>query len=227
MTITNPATANIAEFGHALAAAGTDRILVGAYGDDSMDAGSVYVFNTNGILLTTITNPTPAAGDYFGARIAMLGTDRVIINASHDNATGPEAGSAYVFNLDGTLLATLNHPAPASGDLFGFRVAAFGSEGVIIGAPFDDPGATNAGSVYLFRIPAPAVAPLLTIRRTITNTVVVSWPSTSTGFVLQQNSNLSTTNWTTSPGSVTDNGTTKSISLTPEPGHRFLRLFQP
>ena len=100
MTFTNPAPASIAEFGHSVAAAGTDRIVVGAYGDDTTDAGSVYVFNTNGILLTTITNPTPAVGDHFGARIAMLGTDRVVINASHDNTTGPDAGSAYVFDVN-------------------------------------------------------------------------------------------------------------------------------
>jgi len=32
-------------------------------------------------------------------------------------------------------------------------------------------------------------APLLAIRRTSTNTVAVSWPSPSTGFTLQQNTN--------------------------------------
>src|ERR1017187_10049544 len=39
-------------------------------------------------------------------------------------------------------------------------------------------------------------APLLTISLTHTNTAVVSWPSPSTGFVLQQNSIAGTTNWT-------------------------------
>jgi len=41
--------------------------------------------------------------------------------------------------------------------------------------------------------------PLLIITPTATNTLVVSWPSPSTGFVLQQNSNLTTTNWVTVP----------------------------
>jgi hypothetical protein len=227
MTFTNPAPENIAEFGHAVAAAGTDRILVGAYGDETMDAGSVYVFNTNGILLTTITNPTPAAGDCFGARIAMLGTDRVVVNASHDNTTGPEAGSAYVFNLDGTLVATLNNPAPASGDLFGFRVAAFGSEGVIIGATWDDAGATNAGSVYLFSVPSAPPPPALAIQRTTTNTVVVSWPSTATGFVLQQSTNgIGTVNWSNIMGGVQDNGTMNYLIVNPPTGDRFYRLLK-
>src|SRR6266850_7588088 len=37
-------------------------------------------------------------------------------------------------------------------------------------------------------------SPLLTIARTATNTLAVSWPSPSTGFSLQQNTNLSTAN---------------------------------
>src|SRR5882672_7708200 len=40
-------------------------------------------------------------------------------------------------------------------------------------------------------------APLLSIARTVTNTVAVFWPSPSTGFLLYQNTNVNTTNWTT------------------------------
>ncbi|HEX5221704.1 MAG TPA: hypothetical protein VFZ59_19220 [Verrucomicrobiae bacterium] len=229
-TITNPTPAHWDYFGNSIAAAGTDRILVGAYGDDTLgeDAGTVYVFSTNGTLLTTITNPTPAAYDYFGARIAILGTDRVVINASHDNTTGPEAGSAYVFNLDGTLLATLNNPAPANGDLFGFRVAAFGSEGVIIGAPFDDAGATNAGLVYLFGVPSAPIPPSLTIRRTATNTVAVSWPSTAIGFVLQQNTNgLGSVNWNNVTAGIQTDGINKALIVNPTGENRHYRLATP
>src|SRR6266700_6414626 len=39
-------------------------------------------------------------------------------------------------------------------------------------------------------------APTLTITRTTTNTVLISWPSPSTGFTLQQNTNsVSSVNW--------------------------------
>lgn len=110
--------------GHSVAAVGTNRVLVGApeYGTNS---GAVLVFNTNGTLLTTITNPTPAVEDFFGARIAMLGNDRVVIGVRGDN-TG--VGSAYVFNVNGTLLHTLTNPAQAFGGGFGLPLAAFGSE---------------------------------------------------------------------------------------------------
>ena len=58
------------------------------------------------------------------------------------------------------------------------------------------------------------------------NSVIISWPSASTGFVLQQNSNLATTNWTTSSG-ISDDGTNKSITITSLTGNLFFRLSHP
>ena len=69
-------------------------------------------------------------------------------------------------------------------------------------------------------------APLLTVTHS-GNQVIVSWPSPSTGFVLQQNANLANTNgWSTYGGTVNDDGTTKSVSLTPPTGNLFFRLKQ-
>ena len=70
-------------------------------------------------------------------------------------------------------------------------------------------------------------APLLTIRLTQTNTVIVSWPSPSTGFSLQQNGNLQSSNWTTSPELVIDTTTNKFVIIAPPMGNRFYRLFKP
>jgi len=67
-------------------------------------------------------------------------------------------------------------------------------------------------------------APLLTITLTHTNTAVVSWPSPSTGFALQQNSSVGTTNWTEVGLSPSDNGTTKSVVVPALPGSQFYRL---
>jgi hypothetical protein len=224
MTFTNPPTAaQWHYYGHAVAAVGADRVLVGApeYGTNS---GAVHLFNTNGTLLLTITNPTPAVDDLFGAQMAMLGNDRVIIGARGDSTTGVSSGSAYVFNLNGTLLATINNPAPGVGDGFGTRLVAFGGEGVIIGAPWHQ----GVGSAYLFSVPASIIAPSLTIRRTTTNTVTVSWPSTAIGFVLQQNTNgVSSANWSNIITGVQNDGTTKSISISPALGSRLFRLLKP
>jgi hypothetical protein len=70
-------------------------------------------------------------------------------------------------------------------------------------------------------------APLLTIFHTTTNTVVVSWPSPSTDWSLQQNTNLNTTNWNAPAQAIADNGTIKSITVNPPTGNRFYRLFKP
>jgi hypothetical protein len=57
-------------------------------------------------------------------------------------------------------------------------------------------------------------APLLSITRTPTNSVLISWPSPSTGFVLQQNANLTTSNWVTVPQTPVDNGTNVTANKT-------------
>ena len=219
MTFTNPAPSIYDYFGHSIAAVGTDRVLVGSPAEGT-PAEEVYLFNTNGTLLTTITNPTPAAGDRFGWRMAVLGNDRVVIGAPHDDTTGVNSGSAYVFSLNGTLLATINNPSPGFGSQFGRSLAAFGNESVIIG--------TSDGSAYLFSIPGTPVAPSLTIRRTTTSTVVVSWPSAATDFTLQQNTNgLSSANWSNVTAAIQDDGTNKTLVVSPTGQSRFYQLVPP
>lgn len=67
-------------------------------------------------------------------------------------------------------------------------------------------------------------APLLTITHS-GNNVVVSWPSPSTGFALQQNSNLANgAGWSSFNGTVNDNGVTKSVTNSPPIGNLFFRL---
>ncbi len=97
-------------------------MLIGAHQDDTgaTDAGAAYLFSTNGTLLTTFTNPTPASADYFGISVAAVGSDRVLIGAYRDDTGATDAGAAYLFSTNGTLLTTFTNPTPASGDYFGF-----------------------------------------------------------------------------------------------------------
>jgi hypothetical protein len=68
-------------------------------------------------------------------------------------------------------------------------------------------------------------SPLLTIQLTTTNTVMISWPSPSTGFNLQQKGNLlNSGGWTTPPQTVVNNGTIKYIIVNPPSGHLYYRL---
>ncbi len=151
-TFTNPTPAINDTFGISVATVGSDRVLIAAYGDDTgaTDTGAAYLFNTNGTLLITFTNPTPAASDSLGLSVAAVGSDRVLIGAAYDNTGATDAGAAYLFSTNGTLLTTFTNPTPAASEFFGSAFAAVGSDRVLISAPGDDTGATDAGVMYLF-----------------------------------------------------------------------------
>lgn len=70
-------------------------------------------------------------------------------------------------------------------------------------------------------------APVLTIRAKTTNSVVVSWPSPSTGFTLQENVGLNPANWVATGQTVSDDGTNKFVIVNPAVGQRFYRLSNP
>jgi hypothetical protein len=70
-------------------------------------------------------------------------------------------------------------------------------------------------------------APLLRVVLTSTNTVVVAWSAPSTGFSLQQNSDLNTTAWGGITNTVNVVGSENQIILAPPIGNRFYRLKNP
>ncbi|HEY9173937.1 MAG TPA: hypothetical protein VI136_16780 [Verrucomicrobiae bacterium] len=177
----------------------------------------------------TITNPTPAASDSFGHAVAAVGTDRVLIGAFYDDTGAGNAGAAYLFSTNGMLLTTFTNPTPATEDFFGKSMAGVGEHRILIGAPLDHTGATDAGAAYLFSLAAQTPeAPSLTIRLTFTNTVAVSWPSPWTGWMLQQNTNgVASVNWSNAPGPFQDDGTTKTLLISSPTADRFYRLFKP
>lgn len=228
-TFTNPTPSSSDYFGFSLSAVGSDRVLIGADADDTaaVNAGAAYLFSTNGALLNTFINPSPAFGDSFGISVGALGMDRVLIGAYFEDTGAPDAGAAYLFSTNGTLLNTFTNPTPAVADFFGYPVAGVGSDHVLVGTQLDDTGASDAGAAYLFSLPPPA-APSLSISLTTTNTVAVSWPSPSTGFTLQQNTNgIATVNWSNVMDTIADNGTTRTLIVNPPAGNRFYRLFKP
>ena len=126
------------------------------------------------VLLRTFINPTPATGDNLGAWMAPLGGDRALIGAPYDDTTATNAGAAYLFSANGTLLHTITNPAPAiadtfssrlaavaenaivlstfknhaqtTGDYFSWAIADFGNESVTLSAPFEDTTAARAGA---------------------------------------------------------------------------------
>lgn len=78
-------------------------------------------------------------------------------------------------------------------------------------------------SIFVVQTPG---APTLKIRFTETNTAIVSWPSASTGYTLQQNATLLYRDWLAPTEPVQDDGTSKYIVTSPS-GNRYYRLIKP
>jgi hypothetical protein len=226
-TFTNPVPAVGDNFGQSVAAVGSDRVLISAieYGNAKGTGGSAYLFSTNGTLLTTFTNPTPAAYDYFGWSVAAVGSTRVLIGAYQDSTGNFQDGTAYLFSTNGTLLNTFTNPTPARQDWFAWSVAGVGSDHVLIGGVWDDSGATDAGSAYLYSLPLPP----LSIARSA-GTVSLSWATDETGLSLQQSDFLGTSPaWNNTTNLVSVNGKTNVVQqpIINGPSNRFYRLHRP
>ena len=144
-------------FGNAVAISGT-RLVVGALRDDTgaEDAGSAYVYDLSSgaptVPVAILHNPVPVRSDYFGNTVAISGT-RVVIGASADGTSQGDAGSAYVYDLSSPTPAapvlTLDNPGLPGSHLFGSSVGIAGTL-VLVGASFDDTGASGAGRAYVY-----------------------------------------------------------------------------
>ncbi len=156
-TLNSASTATQDQFGNSVAVSGA-LMVVGAYFEDTgaVNAGSAYVYDltssTPTVPVFTLNNPTPVPNDYFGFSVAISGT-RVVVGASLDDTGAANSGSAYVYDLNSVTptmpVATLNNPAPASGDAFGTSVAISGSR-VVVGSPDRDMGVGDAGRACVY-----------------------------------------------------------------------------
>jgi hypothetical protein len=70
-------------------------------------------------------------------------------------------------------------------------------------------------------------APTLKISLTATNTAVVFWAWPSTGWSLQENSNLGATSWAAASEVTTHDAINNLILVNPPIGNRFYRLIKP
>ena len=96
--------------------------------------------------------------------------------------------------------------------------------------PFNATASLAAGAWLMqvagFRAALPA-APAFRIFYTATNTLVAAWPLASAGFRLQQNANLSPTNWSDVTNAAVLAGNELQIILSPASSQRFYRLKYP
>ncbi|HEV8290318.1 MAG TPA: hypothetical protein VGP94_00275, partial [Tepidisphaeraceae bacterium] len=156
-TFKNPTPALGDQFGSAVSFVGSQFVLIGAKGDDSLglNAGAAYLFNrSTAALVATYFNPSPSANDYFGNAVAALGDD-VVIGSYYDDRDGLlRNGAVYIYSgsVIGPTMSprlVLANPTPATDDHFGISLATYGNN-ILIGCDGEDKGAIDAGAAYLF-----------------------------------------------------------------------------
>ena len=140
--ITNPVPGTNAYFGYSVAAVGTNQFVTGEYGyaiGSKLAVGQAYLYTNSAAntwtLAQTITNPQPAANDYFGYAVACVNTNQILIGAGGKTNGTVNSGKCFLYDYTGTnLLATITEPNSANADNFGRAVAPVGTSGFVVGA---------------------------------------------------------------------------------------------
>ncbi|MBM2852856.1 MAG: hypothetical protein HW420_1403, partial [Candidatus Nitrosotenuis sp.] len=117
----------------------------------------------------TFNNPTPEVNDFFGWSVSVSGNNVLVNSLGENNIDFLDTGAAYLFDgTTGALLQTFNHPTLETNDQFGWSVSVSGNN-VLISADFDDIGALNTGSAYLFLPESVTYCNSMTIEQLITS----------------------------------------------------------
>jgi Tol biopolymer transport system component len=142
---------------------GFSDVIAGAMFNDAggTNAGRAYVYyggpDADAVADLTLTGEAP--GDYFGMSVGTAGDVRgdafssVMVGAPLSSAGGASAGRAYVYHgsLGTDAVADLTLTGEAVGDQFGYSVGTAGDvngdglSDLIVGAPWNDAGGTDAG----------------------------------------------------------------------------------
>jgi len=159
----HPGAHALDHFGRAVAI-GSHTLVVGAPGDDGEGsaAGAALVFERDDVKFAPtqrLVASRPEAGAQFGLSLALSG-GRLVVGAPYEDARGPDAGAAYVFERIGTgwvQTARLVPGTAAEHDYGGWAVAVSG-DAVLTGAWGDDDLGQRCGSVTAFDASLPFVA---------------------------------------------------------------------
>jgi hypothetical protein len=183
------------------------------------DGGTLSVLTNNGGggFVTSATLNTDG-GPLYVTAADLNGDGKVSLIAAVDLGYD-RPGELEIFTNDGSGNFTVAVKLPTGFTPGSIVAADLNQDGRpdLVSANYNDFPSTL--SVY-FNLPLPAIS------LTETNSVVVSWPSLSTGWQLQQNTDLTTSNWNDTPFQISDDGTNKSINVPPI-GNLFFRLAHP
>lgn len=161
-------------FGSSLSSAGDvnsdgySDVIIGAIGNDAggTDAGRAYIYFGGSVMnnIADVTLTGAAANDFFGYSVTESGDVNadgygdVLVGAPNNDNAGADAGRAYIYFGGAAVnnVADIILNGAAAGDNFGWSVSSAGDVNgdgffdLIIGAPRNDAGGSNAGRAYVY-----------------------------------------------------------------------------
>ena len=167
-------------YGFAVAGAGDvngdgyDDVIIGAYAADDRgsSSGSAYVYLGSSVGIDASTELELVASDgtadsYFSYSLSRAGDvdgdgyDDVILGSNGHDSAGSNAGAAYLFlggsgGIDAASEALIQASDADVSDGFGRAVSGAadlngdGYGDLVVGAPFEDSGGSNAGAIYVY-----------------------------------------------------------------------------
>lgn len=184
------------------------------YGDGTL---SVLTNDGSGGFVTSATLNTDG-GPLYVTAADLNGDGKVSLIAAVDMGFD-RPGEMEIFTNDGSGNFTVADRLPTGFTPNSIVATDLNRDGRpdLVSANYNDYPSTL--SVY-FNLPLPAIS------LTRTDSVTVSWPSLSTGWQLQQNPALATTNWLDTNFPISNDGTNKSVNISPT-GNLFFRLAHP
>lgn len=135
----------------ATVAAGSNRVVVGAYqdADNGSYTGSAYIYDLKGTQIAKIKPSDSAAFDSFAESVAV-GCGRIVVGCI-GKAVGAVtvAGAIYIFDLNGIQIAKISSSTPLYLSRFGCSVA-IGCGRIVVGAYNDTSAVATSGAAYIF-----------------------------------------------------------------------------
>ena len=190
-----------------------------SYGVPATDANNWWTNVAYNVYTSTVTVPTmPWRNPATATEGIMWGRVKdAKAGAYVDDATVTVAGASTVkTDGNGYYVATLV-PATAAGSIHSITASKSGMLAQTISS-----AKAMAGDIVRYDLWLNV--PKLVAFRTTTNTTVISWPSPTPGWNLQQRTNLNTTNWSAPAETVYDNGISRYIIVGPSADGRSFRL---
>ena len=161
--VTSPEMKPEGRFGQSLVA-DDNYILVGEPGQIAdgrpVDIGSVYVYDYDWNLVTTLQSPDQLERSFYGFSTS-ISNDYFVIGEHWATVEGHEkAGRAHIYDTDWNLVATLQSPTPEDNAEFG-RDVVIKDNMVVVGERRGDVESMNEGKAYVFDLEGDLISTLI------------------------------------------------------------------